>query len=543
MPRPCQLVAELLSNVAFDEDDIIELIKRTGREHHQILAAREDLSANVWIALARAAPSAPPFDHQSTIALWSDDLGILRTGTNHATPTAPSATISPQATTPSIAPVKTAEVKSISSVTRFPAEKVTARTSQSGKSRIRIIKTDEDLLAERSQLNQLARPEDPAPELINSTSFRSPSNDRPDGTGGSAGKNTSTVSPSSSDKIASAEGPQTWADTPHNTADGLGQQPQVPELEIKAPIKDPGPGGWAWRSDRDGLITSISPYGKTILGSNITNADATIMDLLGLNHKLGHPVARAFQRRSTIHDAPIFLADLNQTDQHWTLEATPFFSSGGGIFDGYEGILTPISAQQAEPQLPTAVETGAVFLDDVLPDGSENSETSFESKDALEGILAGLGQKISLEARSAPAPKNEATVPKAEAAVPKKRPTTVSNPISAAAASAIKDAIAETLSPISKTMPTSRVTAKPAPTDAGMPKTAAPTEAYTAAYTAPFQTPTSNNAKILATLDFLEEALGRLHTASASNNPTHTRLQHEIAAACARTLREQITGK
>ena len=44
------LVTQLLKNISFDEDDITEPIKRTGREHHQILASREDLSANIWIA-------------------------------------------------------------------------------------------------------------------------------------------------------------------------------------------------------------------------------------------------------------------------------------------------------------------------------------------------------------------------------------------------------------------------------------------------------------------------------------------------------------
>ena len=49
-------VAPLLRTVEFEEDDLIDIIEKTGRAHHHELAVRDDLSANVWIALARAAP-------------------------------------------------------------------------------------------------------------------------------------------------------------------------------------------------------------------------------------------------------------------------------------------------------------------------------------------------------------------------------------------------------------------------------------------------------------------------------------------------------
>lgn len=52
------LVERLLLKTPFDEEALMIIINRTTKAHHQILASRTDLSANVWIALARAAPSA-----------------------------------------------------------------------------------------------------------------------------------------------------------------------------------------------------------------------------------------------------------------------------------------------------------------------------------------------------------------------------------------------------------------------------------------------------------------------------------------------------
>lgn len=57
-------VAPLLRTVDFEEDDLIDIIEKTGRGHHHELAVRDDLSANVWIALARAAPEPDAADQK-----------------------------------------------------------------------------------------------------------------------------------------------------------------------------------------------------------------------------------------------------------------------------------------------------------------------------------------------------------------------------------------------------------------------------------------------------------------------------------------------
>lgn len=71
------IVTELLRKAPFDEDQAIAVIESTGRAHHQELATRNDLSANVWISLARAAPSIESTKDASN-ALWSGDLGIAK---------------------------------------------------------------------------------------------------------------------------------------------------------------------------------------------------------------------------------------------------------------------------------------------------------------------------------------------------------------------------------------------------------------------------------------------------------------------------------
>ncbi|MBL4838124.1 MAG: hypothetical protein JKY34_11160, partial [Kordiimonadaceae bacterium] len=487
------LVTQLLKNISFDEDDIIELIKRTGREHHQILASREDLSANIWIALARAAPSAPPFDHQSTLALWSDDLGILRTGTDGGPASAAlqsGISIGGEATITGYGGTAT--------VTPFPSGKQASGKRATGSSSIRIIKTDVDLLAERTRLNGPKNPEDPAPELEGSSSF-----------GFSRGaRDFKPATPK-----APAGGPSNVTPDAETSAE---------ESLSDAPLKDPGPGGWAWQSDRDGLIIKISPQGTKILGVEMGNSSSTILDLLGLNHKLGHPVARAFQRRSTVHDAPIYLANLEKQHQHWTLEATPFFSSGGGIFDGYQGVLTPVTAQSQDPFLPTEAEATAIFLDDII------HEVRPEKAAAQTHITPQKAGTPTSAAGNMP-PKAPAAAPKATPAKNKAKPAepNAANPLAVAAVSAVKDVLFEAIGPIAASL------GKPEPEETNV-------ETHKT-NTAP-KAPSATTAEILATLDLLDEALNRLNKAGKASGASHVRLQNEIAAACARTLRDQLTN-
>jgi len=454
------LVGNLLKCAHFDEDDILDLIGKTGREHHQILASREDLSANVWIALARAAPSAPPFDHQSTLALWSDDLGILQineTADNQTPPT--------------------------TNVTPLHIDK-----NKTAKGSIRIIKTGDDLIAERSEA---ISPEEKKADTVE--------------------QRTAELKQAIAQETAQSE-PQH-----NNTTENISRL-NNPELNqfltddfAHKPLKDPGPGGWAWHTDRDGLVISLSPKGIELLGETNGVVGASVLDMLGLNTKIGHPVARAFQRRSTIHDAPITLQSLDKPFQHWTLEATPVFSSCGGIFEGYEGILTPVvPSSSSDNVLPSEDEANAMFLDDITPAKNQNSSPKFNRIEPVR------------QPDYTPKPHNTDT-----------DDTDVDSIVGQATATAVKEILNEALGPLTgsvqsqNTKNTQAVEQKAESTSEGTQKTSA----------------TLSASQVLATLDLLDEALKRL-TEAAQHAPDHSvRLQGEIATACSRSLREQLSGK
>ncbi len=481
------LISNLLKHVAFDEDDILGLIECTGREHHQILASRDDLSANIWIALARAAPNAPPFDHQSTLALWSDDLGIMRTA-NAATGTsgAPSAIVTP---------LRTDQLNS-----RQNGGKI----RPVGKPSIRIIKTDEDLMAERSHNTEPNDAENHTTHAAEAIEFTD-----------NVANNVTGIR---EDKPA-PHGQDSDDHTPHTS---IGLDPALQQFigneETTSPLKDPGPGGWAWRSDRDGIISTLSPKGIELLGNGMENTGTTVLDILSLNHKVGHPVARAFQRRSTIHDAPIFLTSMDPSHQHWTLEATPFFSNCGGIFEGYEGVLTPVASAKEEEFLPTEEDASALFLDEVAPArraviGAGNAFTQTTNNTPRAETLASQ-------------PINKPTMKQAPAAAQKpiaEPAAQISTATEEATTSALEDVISETLKPLKDALENQKNT----PALASETASSGNIDAL-------------NFVEIRSTLDLLEEALARLSVAGKNTGNIQVRLQSEIASACARTLRDLL---
>jgi len=531
------LVVNLLTQVMFDEDDLIELIEKTGREHHQLIASREDLSANIWIALARAAPSAPPFDHQSTLALWSDDLGI--------TQTAPTTKPEPKPQGPAAPQSHAHQSRQSATVTPLHAGRIGSKASG-----IRILQTDKDLIAARTQaiepaahsqsyaigqntadqahaLDALVYQEDfPTEEISADTSETQsagppkPDEDKP-----------STVS---------AEGDAHAQPYAHKVFEE--------KSSVHTSAQDPGPGGWAWLSDRDGFITSVSPQGQSIHGNNMGLIGSSMLDLLGLNTKLGHPVARAFQRRSAIHDAPIFLPSLNTGFQHWTLEATPFFSAGGGIFEGYEGILTPVvPANHEDSPVQNDEGASALFLDE-MDDGSSrmspaaftDTATVFSAADK-QHINAAFSDPDTPERKHKKGATPQAlediahalrmpanTAPDTQSRDDKPAPSADTTMLTEAATSVVKDVLAEALfSQNTGDQSTSPNSTKPTELEEQQP---GPDLAHA---------PTIN-AQLEATLDVLDEALLRLIDAGKNSGDAQVRLQGEIASACARTLRDQL---
>jgi len=523
------LAANLLTKVIFDEDDLIELIEKTGREHHQLIASREDLSANIWIALARAAPSAPPFDYQSTLALWSDDLGITQTTpaakTEHQTAPAPSASTS------NAQPNR-------QSATVTPLHVGLAKGKSSG---IRILRTDKDLIAARAQAFEPA---------VSSQGYAVGQNtiDHDHGINEAFAYQDKTPTDTEAPNKHNIQATYQPLSDPGEAMSGAAMDTAFPQSATPSaldedksypPAQDPGPGGWAWLSDRDGFIISVSPQGQTLHPDTATLAGSSMLDLLGLNTKLGHPVARAFQRRSAIHDAPIFLPSLDVGNQHWTLEATPFFSAGGGIFEGYEGILTPVVPVSNDDNLfQNNDDSSILFLDEMAQkdlDGGRNIPVSFANTASV-FATADNGHVNETSSPQNPAPQERGSIENAahtsveiKGAAPassgKSKLAPDLNNLTTAATSVVKELLSEALSPQS-----TRNTDEPIPEHVpGSHDTMDP------ASPAP-----AKNAHIEATLDLLEEALKRLTLSGMISGDAQVRLQGEIASACARALRDQL---
>lgn len=471
------IVSSLLLHTSFDEDDLIELIERTGREHHQVIASREDLSANVWISLARAAPAAPPFDHQSTLALWSDDLGITQTKSSESVDTAPNTSDSADSD------------RSGATITPLHPNKAGAA--------IRILRTDEDLIAARIK-----------------------------GTGptGLVDENGDIT-----DVSSMAKDPQTDSHT--NSKDAETQHEASTRQNTE--VKDPGPGGWAWVSDRDGFVISISPQGLKILEEESLTEGYSVLDLLGLNSKLDHPVARAFQRRSAIHDAPIYLKDLEDSNKHWTLEATPYFTNGG-IFEGYEGTLTPVvPASLQEEETFISDDNEAVFLDEITVASAAGGRPVPVSYTDNASVFAPSSEMAPHTVEAQTDEKDETCYevePEKELQVdgimensepePRKKTKLYSEDaeklFSSATASAIRNVIEETLTGARK------------PEEQSSKDTEAGTE--------------NRQAHLNATLEMLEDTIAKMMIAGKKANDPQVRLYGEIANACVRSLKEQLAG-
>lgn len=495
--RP-HIVGDLLLSTAFAEDDIIELITRTGRDHHHVIASRSDLSANVWIALARAAPAAPPFDNQSTLALWRDDLGAMhgdktimpfRRSENHPVPESGQPTAAHNGPTPKVIPETPQASEMTGKTDQAHAEGATASRAVQQPSapdpsednrhaaQLRILRTDKDLIADRLE--------------------------------------------KSGEKM--------------QTGTILSEQISAPvpsDAATRKPVALPSrPGSWFWQSDRDGLVANVSNNGALLFDRTRSLVGGSILDMLGLQTKLGHPVSRAFQRRSTIHDAPIALDNDDIKFRFWTLKAAPIFSANGGTFEGYDGVMTPVSAHE-QPSLDLPEPQA-----DDIPESNIDGDSALETALFVEPSAAQQRPKANrqtmidenIDRTAVPAPASISAQPKIAPALPGSSlpdaslsgPSMADKPLANIAAEVLKDLIGDSVSAALGNSLRER--------QAEVDKTQSESEQ------------TENDLQ--ATLHILEDTLANLIKASKQSGSTSVRLQTEIATACLKTLKEQLGDK
>ena len=479
--RP-HLVGDLLRSTSFEEDEIIELINCTGRDHHHVIASRNDLSANVWIALARAAPTNPGFDTQSTLALWRDDLGLGETGSAEQKVTpfrAPPSENTPDVSAPE--PVQKPVFSQEAEIQNREKSKTPTRTGKPAQ--LRILRTDKDLIADRIE------------------------------------KSTVKMQTAGGTKLPS---------TP--SADRL-PEPEAPTKALPNPdapilLSDPEGDGWRWRSDREGMLLEVSPSSYRYFAEDQNLTGIAVLDVLGLSEKLGHPVSKAFQRRSAIHDAPLTLATPDNANRFWTLEATPLFSANGGLFEGYEGVMMPVTPA-TDSELPLeakAPTTQPLFREDDKP--SQAKEPSIKASANTKDTIVDENIDRTLTPPPAQKPKHGDDRNKEAIALPGREE------LMAIAADMIKDMVGNSVSealektaqktePVPSPVPEPIVAPAPAPTvaeDAGL----------------------ASTDEIAATVHILEQALSTLVISGQTANNSALRLQTEIASACLKTLKEQI---
>lgn len=296
------LVANLVTKAPMDEDTLIEFIAKTGRAHHQELATRNDLSANTWIALARAAPAMPMNQVHNENALWDDSLGKHHEQKN-------------------IGSTKNAKELGIDLFMTRPAPEETVKM-RTMKAPLKVIKSSKRTMSEADEdTSDFFDGKIAANDLVKTALTRREKRVLDEHVNHPMPKATVEVDDFSWDQ--------------HVNADL----------------------GWALLTNRDGHIAELSESAKTFMGLASERLIAMdIVELIGLTDRPDHPVVRALSRHGAIHDAPVVLFVGPVGRASWTLTAIPKFEQSSGHFEGFNCHFSPVAL--TDEDIP-------VFLDEI----------------------------------------------------------------------------------------------------------------------------------------------------------------------------------
>lgn len=361
------LSSTLLRQVPFSEEQMIDLVQNTGRAHHQEIASRNDLSANVWIALARAAPVIEPSISEQE--LWNDQFFEPR----------------PSATVTALHPERLWD-----GLVNIGKEDQSKHMDEA----VFLQNTDQEDEQDPFQMTGDHLDEDHLPAYSKSASSDSeaPTKDTSNDTSGkdysqswlNPGQTVQRSFEKDSDvKISDAKTPN--VKTPNVKTSGekdlVSQAVTGQQASEDAPVAS-----WSWHCDRALVVDTMEGLAPEISSALPYKEGATVLDLLGLSEKPNHPIVKALQRRGTIHDVPVYLKTFPKGHRYWTMEATPTFDLSSGAFKGYKGILTGVmpSGDDVNFELPTELPKPRIEIPDrpetdILAPADQQSAESVES--------------------------------------------------------------------------------------------------------------------------------------------------------------------
>lgn len=500
------VVSNLLRTVPFSEEDMIDLVHLTGRAHHQELASRNDLSANVWIALARAAPAIEP--SISDQELWNDQLfnqrpieqaGEAATAKNReagsAKTSAPSATVTELRPTGLNSILRdpnshtdTPQAEAVDFVDDIPVFLNSASSSASSSAPSSVTVDNADMLSMTGAA--LDEHEQPVHTSEQISKYIKDSWEKP-----YASEESSLSTPPLDDSDISV-----FLTT---EAEGDGDQTSNRDNDGLTPVAS-----WQWQTDSRLVVQTLENLSPDISNGLNISSGSTVFDLLGLDEKPTHPVVKALNRRGTIHDVPIYLNNFPKGHRYWTLEAKPLFDLTSGAFQGYSGQLMGVMPLDGENSLDLPEDLSAAHI--------EYPSTPEYSSMAVQESLAEAVEEVAQEAVQ-------------EAAPPSENPAeALQNMIQKEAASHLKDLQSTIEEQVASYMQAQQVSGT---SDASLGNTAPPMRRTT----------------VLQTLDQLEKSLSVLLSPSdGAGLGDDAHLQHlhkDIVASCLRTLKAQLADE
>jgi len=292
-----KLSAPLLRSAPFSQQELIELVTRTGPEHHIEIAKRADLTLDVWLALARAAARRA-----------RESGGVAAAPATEAAPDSGGGDAAQEAARP------VADTEPAASV----------RNAEQGRP------VAEAPAPEPESEEVLARPAEDSPA---EREIAAPAEERP----------------AVSDEPAAPDRPGAESPRAPERASGSVRAQRQDAFGTAPPLEDPDAQSWRFETDREGRLVRLSPNAALAFGQS---APALLGDSFSglLQAHAAAParddVGEAMRRRVPLRDLVFETMPSNGRPRLWVLRGQPRFSFPDGRFEGYVGVAQDREAEQ-----------------------------------------------------------------------------------------------------------------------------------------------------------------------------------------------------